>query len=217
MPICLNLCLVMRRAKKLNNSQCACNRLRIYPARCCSSCTDHVSTFHCVRSPFSKLLLLGRPNLYVRNWHQWSAKRHCHVQKTAVLTPISFLYFCMRLLIVDYRPLLICLMVRCGWDHQFLFSTNYLLFSYCLLFTVRKENEVVLRRAELRMVRWMCGIKVQDRVPSKGLRERLWIRWHNFGTTAKQVVMVWACSVKRRQWLGKEMYGVWSGGFQAKR
>ena len=23
------------------------------------------------------------------------------------------------------------------------------------------------------MVRWMCGIKLQDRVPSKGLRERL--------------------------------------------
>jgi len=25
----------------------------------------------------------------------------------------------------------------------------------------------------MRMVRWMCGIKLQDRVPSKGLRERL--------------------------------------------
>jgi len=25
----------------------------------------------------------------------------------------------------------------------------------------------------MRMVRWMCGIKLQDIVPSKGLRERL--------------------------------------------
>ena len=25
----------------------------------------------------------------------------------------------------------------------------------------------------MRMVRWMCGIKVKDRVPSKELRERL--------------------------------------------
>jgi len=25
----------------------------------------------------------------------------------------------------------------------------------------------------MRMVRWMCGMKPQDRVPSKGLRERL--------------------------------------------
>jgi len=38
---------------------------------------------------------------------------------------------------------------------------------------VRKENEVALQRAEMRMVRWMCGVKLQDRVPSKGLRERL--------------------------------------------
>jgi len=38
---------------------------------------------------------------------------------------------------------------------------------------VIKENEVALQRADMRMVRWMCGIKLQDRVPSKGLRERL--------------------------------------------
>jgi len=38
---------------------------------------------------------------------------------------------------------------------------------------VRKENEVALQWAEMRMVRWMCGVKLQDRVSSKGLRERL--------------------------------------------
>ena len=38
---------------------------------------------------------------------------------------------------------------------------------------VRKENEVALQRAEMRMVRWMCGVKLQDRVPSKELRVRL--------------------------------------------
>ena len=37
---------------------------------------------------------------------------------------------------------------------------------------VRKENEVALQRAEMRMVRWKCGVKVQDRIPSKGLRGR---------------------------------------------
>ena len=35
---------------------------------------------------------------------------------------------------------------------------------------VRKENVVALQRAEMRMVRWMCG-----RFPSKELRERLGI------------------------------------------
>jgi len=38
---------------------------------------------------------------------------------------------------------------------------------------VRKENEVALQWAELRMVRWMCGVKLQDRVPSEELRYRL--------------------------------------------
>jgi len=37
---------------------------------------------------------------------------------------------------------------------------------------IRKENEVALQWAEMRMVRWMCGVKLQDRVPSKGLSER---------------------------------------------
>jgi len=33
---------------------------------------------------------------------------------------------------------------------------------------VKKENEVALQRAEM-----MCGVKLQDRVPSKELRGRL--------------------------------------------
>ena len=37
---------------------------------------------------------------------------------------------------------------------------------------VRKENVVTLQQAEMRMVRWMCGIKLKDRFPSKELRER---------------------------------------------
>jgi len=28
-------------------------------------------------------------------------------------------------------------------------------------------------QADMRVVRWMCGVKLQDRVPSKWLRERL--------------------------------------------
>ena len=55
---------------------------------------------------------------------------------------------------------------------------------------VRRENEVTLQRAEMRMVKWMCNIEVNDRVPSKELTERLgiddiililqqnWLRWY---------------------------------------
>ena len=40
------------------------------------------------------------------------------------------------------------------------------------IWPVRKENVAALQRAEMRMVRWMCGVKVKDRLPSKELRER---------------------------------------------
>jgi len=40
---------------------------------------------------------------------------------------------------------------------------------------VRKENEVALQRAEMRIVRWMCNVTVKDRVLSKELTERLGI------------------------------------------
>ena len=41
------------------------------------------------------------------------------------------------------------------------------------IWPIRKENEVAIQRAEMRTVRWMCVVKLQDRVPSKELRGRL--------------------------------------------
>ena len=40
---------------------------------------------------------------------------------------------------------------------------------------VRKENVVALQRAEMRTVRWMCGIKLKDRLPSNELRDSIGI------------------------------------------
>jgi len=40
---------------------------------------------------------------------------------------------------------------------------------------VRKENEVALQRAEMRMVRWMCGVKLKNIFPIMELRERFGI------------------------------------------
>ena len=49
---------------------------------------------------------------------------------------------------------------------------------------VRKENVVALQRAEMRMVRWMCVVKLKDRLLSKELRDRLGIndrlRWYGY-------------------------------------
>jgi len=38
---------------------------------------------------------------------------------------------------------------------------------------IREENEVALQRADRRMVRRMCGVKLQDRIPSRVERDRL--------------------------------------------
>jgi len=40
---------------------------------------------------------------------------------------------------------------------------------------IRKEKEVALQRAEIRMIRWTCDVKVKDAVPSRELKERLGI------------------------------------------
>ena len=52
------------------------------------------------------------------------------------------------------------------------------LYSSCVLSSMshgRKENEVALRWAEMRMVRWMCSLQLNSRFPSKELRARLGI------------------------------------------
>jgi len=41
------------------------------------------------------------------------------------------------------------------------------------VYVTSRTNEMALQRAEMRMVRWMCGIKLKDSVPNKELRERL--------------------------------------------
>ena len=61
---------------------------------------------------------------------------------------------------------------------------------------VRKENVVALQRAEMRMVRWMCGTKLKVRFPSKELRETRY-RCHSIGIAAEQAALVWACAAKR--------------------
>jgi len=55
---------------------------------------------------------------------------------------------------------------------------------------IRKENEVALQQTEMRIVRWMCDVRVKDKVPSKELKERLGIDDTISASTTEQVVMV---------------------------
>jgi len=76
------------------------------------------------------------------------------------------------------------------------------------------SNEVALQRAEMRMVRWMCGVKLQDRVPSKGLRETLTL--DDIISVPQQNSLIWHGHVLRKEdndWLKKcmeyEVEGAW--------
>jgi len=73
---------------------------------------------------------------------------------------------------------------------------------------VRKENKVALQRAEMRMVRWMCNVKVKDRVPSKELTERLGIGTDDIKLILQQNRLRWYGHVLRKQdtdWVKKCM------------
>jgi len=71
---------------------------------------------------------------------------------------------------------------------------------------VRKENEVALQQAEMRMFRWMCDVKLQHRVPNKGLRERLGL--HDTNSVLQQNRLRWYRHVLRKEdndWVKKCM------------
>ena len=69
----------------------------------------------------------------------------------------------------------------------------------------RIGNVVALQRAEMRMVRWMCGIKLKDRLPSKELRERLGI--DDIALVLQQNRLHWYGHVLRKDddWVKKYM------------
>jgi len=71
---------------------------------------------------------------------------------------------------------------------------------------VRKENVVALQRAEMRMVRWMCGVKLKDRLTSKELREKLGI--DDISLVLQQIRLRWYGHVLRKDddnWVKKCM------------
>jgi len=73
---------------------------------------------------------------------------------------------------------------------------------------VRKENVVALQRAEMRMVRWMCGIKLKDRLPSKELRERERLGIDDIALVLQQNRLRWYGHVLRKEdddWVKKYM------------
>jgi len=82
--------------------------------------------------------------------------------------------------------------------------------------SVTKENEAALQRAETRMVRWICDVKLKDTIPSKGLGERL--RLDVIISVLQRNRLQWYGHMLRKEndWVKKCMeYEV--SGFQTKR
>ena len=71
---------------------------------------------------------------------------------------------------------------------------------------VRKENKMALHRAETRTFRWMCHVKVKDKVPRREWRERLGI--DNIILVLQQNRLRWYGHVLRKEdndWIKKCM------------
>ena len=64
--------------------------------------------------------------------------------------------------------------------------------------SAKKENKLTLQQAEMRLIRWMCGIKVTDMFTYSYVRETR-NRRYNYSGTATQVKMIWACFKKGRK------------------
>jgi len=64
---------------------------------------------------------------------------------------------------------------------------------------VRKENVVALQRAEMRMARWICEIKLKDRFPSKELRERERLGIDDIALVLQQNRLRWYGHVLRKE------------------
>jgi len=78
-----------------------------------------------------------------------------------------------------------------------------------------KKNEVALQRADMKMVKWMCDVKLRDRVSSEGLNKRQGL--DDIILVLQQNRLRWEHGVIKRQSVGEEMHGAWSWGCQAKR
>jgi len=71
---------------------------------------------------------------------------------------------------------------------------------------VRKESVVALQRAEMRVVRWICGVGLEDRLRSRELRERL--RVDDIALVLRQNRLRWYGHVLRKDdddWVKKCM------------
>ena len=65
----------------------------------------------------------------------------------------------------------------------------------CETWPMKVEHELKLNRTEMSMIRWMCGVKLNERKKSEELRELLGLE--PVSLTIEKIEMVWTCRTKR--------------------
>ena len=58
---------------------------------------------------------------------------------------------------------------------------------------MKVEHELKLNCTEMSMIRWMCGVKLNERKKSEELKRTLRIGTSQFDDQKEQVEMVWTC------------------------
>jgi len=67
---------------------------------------------------------------------------------------------------------------------------------------MKKENKLALQQNEMRMIKWMCGVKITGKFTYSELRER------QCRGTSVWGEMVWASFKKGQERLGEKMHGL---------
>jgi len=94
--------------------------------------------------------------------------------------------------------------------------SEYLTSAQVVIYLYFSLVSLTLQRAEMRMVRWMCDIKVKDKVPSKELRERLGIKTLSCYYSKTDCDDMSMCYEKDNDWVKKCVEYEGSGGCQTK-
>ena len=71
---------------------------------------------------------------------------------------------------------------------------------------LKKAQEKKLEVAEMRMLRWMCGVTKLDKIRNERIRGTTKVGGNHKESTRKKVEVVWACGEKRGTLLGPVIF-----------
>ena len=169
-----------------------------------------------IRWLFSKYQITKNQYEQDRNkWLQWIKYNSC---TTWVLSISTDTRWCKNMsqatthqkqyhytLVCNFAKFWLILKILSPSDQWYFTSKNNFYFSYNWVLACKKKNKVALQRADIRMVKGMCGVKVKDRFPSK-LRERLGLE--NIFSVQQQNRLWWYGCVLQKEdndWVKKSM------------